>query len=205
MSGRRWLWFVVTVPVGYATQRWPAYTSSWYLLLFLPLLSACLPSQQGPERVHLKMTYDPTAASWSQGEGENTIEGSGLLRTRGGEVRTCAGLTVQLVPVTVYAKERMMHLFGNVRGGFRSVDQELEFLPESNAFHESARVTKCDPQGAFSFDDLPDGEWFLLTTIVWEVLTKLWSDSVVRSYQGGLLMQRVKARGGEVEKAVLSY
>jgi hypothetical protein len=179
----------------------------WWHLLWVPCVSGCY-TQQGPDRVqqvYLKVVYDPAAARWAEGAGENTVEGSALLRTRGGDLRTCAGEVVYLTPVTTYAKERMMYLFGNVRSGFHSVDEPIEFVPESATYEESARTTKCDPQGTFSFDDLPDGEWFVTTIITWEVREVLWSDSVVLRNTGGLLMQRVRAKDGDTKRVVLSY
>jgi hypothetical protein len=178
----------------------------WARLVWIQLLSACYGyTQLEPQVAYLKVSYDPAAAKWAEGEGENVVEGSALLRTSGGELRTCAGGTVFLVPATVYAKERMMHLFGNVRGGFRSVDDRIQFVPETPAYQQSARVTKCDAQGAFSFEDLPDGDWFLTTTITWKVSQVLWSDSVVMTTTGGLLMLRVRVSDGDTAKVVLSY
>jgi hypothetical protein len=167
-------------------------------------MSACYTPLE-PQVAYLKVVYDPAVAEWAEEEGENAIEGSALLRTRGGEVRTCAGGTVYLVAATVYAKERMMHLFGNVRRGFRSANDPIRFVPETPAYHESARATTCDAQGEFSFEDLPDGDWFLTTTITWDVPQVLWSDSVVMTTTGGLLMKRVKVSDGDTEKVVLSY
>lgn len=134
--------------------------------------------------------------NWSAARGDNVIEGSALLRTRGGEVRTCAALEAAIIPVSVYAKERMIHLYGNAHGGYRPVWHQVRFEPDVNAFYRTVRTTKCDAQGEFSFEGLPDGDWFVMATVVWE--------APGAGAQGGSLMVRVKLRGGETQKVLLA-
>jgi hypothetical protein len=146
--------------------------------------------------VALRTQYDQRAVSWAAVPGDNTIEGSALMRTSGGEVRTCAALEAAILPVSAYASERMVHLYGNATGGYRPIWHQVVFEPDSDAFYRSVRTTKCDAQGEFSFDGLPDGDWFVQAAVIWE--------AAGAGTQGGSLMQRVQLRGGETQKVVLT-
>lgn len=154
------------------------------------LLSGCFQ----PTAVTLKAPYE--APRWSEGVGDNAIEGTALLRTRGGEVRTCAALAVYAVPVTVYAKERMIHLYGNVRSGFAPVWSAIEFTNDDPRYNEHVRQSACDAQGAFRFRDLPDGEWFVVSSVRWEVPGA--------GYQGGSMMRRVRVGGGQTLELIMT-
>lgn len=156
-------------------------------------LSGCYP---GAQTVRLKAPYDPASVRWAESKGDNSIQGTAMLRTRGGEVRTCAALDVHLIPVSVYAKERAIHLYGNVRGGFRPIYLPIAFEPESREYAESVRATKCDPTGQFEFEGLADGDWYVSSVVFWEVPGA--------GYQGGSLLQRVRVSGGQTAKIVLA-
>jgi len=55
--------------------------------------------------------------TWAEGDGRNSVTGFAVLRTVGGDARTCAGLTTQLIPDSPYARERMIAIFGNTVKG----------------------------------------------------------------------------------------
>lgn len=151
------------------------------------------------EYVALNENYQRPA--WLDEEGENSIEGTALLRTVGGEARTCAALDVWLIPVTTYAKKRMLRLYGNLQSGYRSADSgELRFVPEFTNYHDDGFMTRCDAQGRFEFDDLPDGEWFITASVYWGVPVSQYNTSI----QGGALMQHVRVSGGRTERVVLA-
>jgi hypothetical protein len=66
----------------------------------LVLASGCYTAAnvRQPEPVRIETPFDPAAVAWAAREGDNRIEGTALLRTRGGEPRTCATLDVGLIP-----------------------------------------------------------------------------------------------------------
>ena len=160
-----------------------------------------VPPAQAPEvaTVRLETPFNPQAIAWAEGHGDNRIEGTALLRTRGGEPRTCAALDVGIIPVSRHAAERMARLYGSLRGGFNPawpLGNHFRWANDDERFYEHIRKTKCDAQGRFEFDALPDGDWFVEAVVTWEVprLGK----------QGGSLMQRVRLVGGQTQRVVLS-
>ena len=60
--------------------------------------------------------FDPTEAAYINDKGANTINAQAFLRQRGGAVVTCAGRAARLIPVTIYATERMTNLYGTTVG-----------------------------------------------------------------------------------------
>jgi hypothetical protein len=92
------------------------------LSLTLVGLGACyVPTAEPPPAVTLKTRFEPESIAWARETGGNRIEGTALLRTRGGEPRTCAALNVGLIPWSKYAGERMAHLYGSLKAGFNPV------------------------------------------------------------------------------------
>lgn len=174
------------------------------LTLALAALSACyVPEPRQPESVRLETPFQPDAVAWAQESGENRIEGTALLRTRGGEPRTCAALQVTLVPWSKYSGERIARLYGSLQSGFNErppYGRMIRWENDNEAFYATVRATRCDAEGRFEFDSLPDGEWFVEALVTWEVPRV----NFVGGPQGGTLMQRVKLEGGRTEKVVLT-
>lgn len=134
-------------------------------------------------------TSDQWAAmDWSQAKGVNAIKGSAFLRTRGGEVRTCAGYPVHLIPSSPITDKWAEATFGTPTGGLAQVRWRT-------MFGEYDRETTCDAQGNFQFDGLPDGRYHVVAKVEWEV---------ARQVQGGLIARRLSVSGGSVRSVTLS-
>jgi len=144
--------------------------------------------------------FDPAEIAWSKGNGPNTVEGSAVLRTRGGEARTCAGDEASLVPYSQYAAARMRLLYGSEDRGFFSTEDAFISGPRvaddqyTPAYNASWRPAACDAQGSFVFANVPDGTYFVVAKVMW----------IARYEQGGWLMQKVEVKGGETKKVVLT-
>lgn len=76
-------------------------------------LSACATTPP----VTLNSTYNSEEVAWAQAQGNNVITGSAVLRTVGGDVKTCAGLKAMLVPAGTYSSELMEKMFGSTTSG----------------------------------------------------------------------------------------
>lgn len=175
------------------------------LMALLALASGCYTATnvRQPEPVRIETPFDPGAVAWAAERGENRIEGTALLRTVGGEPRTCAALQVALIPWSRYSGERMAHLYGSIKSGFNSRPPHGRFIRwvnDDKAFYESVRATACDAAGRFVFDSLPDGEWFIEAVVTWEVPYHNFRGGP----QGGTLMQRVEVEGGQTVSVVLT-
>jgi len=152
--------------------------------------------------VQMVSTFDPAEVAWSRGKGDATLEGSALLRTRGGDVRTCAGYPVSLTPESKYAAERMMVLFKGGSEGYLPVMMYVApptFASTDPGYTASVREVTCDPQGKFVFKDIPAGNYFVTTKVYWEV-----PQQYVSEPQGGTLMKAVKLEAGEAKSVVLT-
>lgn len=151
-----------------------------------------------PEPIALGTSFNPTEVAWFNAPGNNTIRGNAVLRTVGGEVRTCAGLDARLSPVSTYATERVRALYGNSQSGFNR--GSAGFTATDPAYEEMQRHTRCDSEGRFTFSGLPDGEYYVIALVTWGVPMGYG----MTSRQGGWLMQRVRVAGGETKDIVLT-
>lgn len=168
-----------------------------FLVYSMALLGAlCSSCIMPPANISLTTTFDPDAAARMLAPGRNTISGSALIRQRGGGVVTCAGNEVTLVPATSYAIERMQNIYGSELRGYRSATAgAIAFQPESPEYHQAMITTLADAQGEFEFDAVADGDFFVTTSVIWQV---------GYSTEGGVLMARVTVSGGETQKVVLT-
>lgn len=154
------------------------------------LLAGCL----GPEKVRQSVSFDPQEVESLLRSGSNTVKGSALINQVGGGSVTCAGRTVNLIPRSRYADERMEIIYGNLLAGVG-----MRRIPESDpaselAYMKTAKETVCNAQGFFIFEGLADGEYYITTQITWGQYNE----------QGGNLMRSVTIAGGQTIEVVLS-
>lgn len=145
-----------------------------------------------------RVAFDPAEVAWFSKLGTNVIKGSAVLRTRGGDPKTCAGLPASLVPVSSYATDRVSQVYD--ARGFRPVSGR-DFKTTDPAFLAASRRVMCDAQGTFSFKDLPDGDYYVNALVEWGAPSR-WGYGL--SSQGGFIIQRVHVQGGETKEILLS-
>lgn len=154
-----------------------------------------------PPPVILSAGLTDADVSWSRARGTNTITGQAILRTRGGDVKTCAGLEASLIPHTRYAEERLSVTYGSGSEGFGSREARV-FNPDPAIYRETIRRTICDAQGNFRFQNLPDGRYFVLVEVSWDAVQG--GRYAYLAQQGGTMMSRVEVRGGETREMILT-
>lgn len=157
------------------------------------LVSACV---QQAAQLQTSVTFDPEEVAWAAKPGKNAVTGFAVLRTVGGEARTCAGLEVYLIPESTYARERMMGIYGNLTKASHIVGTRPRYADRDSQYMATSRKTRCDGTGNFSFENVPDGVWYVATAIVWQVPPN-------PTPQGGEMMERVQLRGGQSVKVVM--
>lgn len=163
-------------------------------------IAACMLGLSGcviqPINIPIKAAFDEAAAQRMVQPGPNIVSGSALIRQNGGGVVSCAGLPVNLVPKTAYARERVIGLFGgDIRAFAPAHTMHKTFSPDPESFRQNMLVTVCDTQGRFEFSQVADGEFYVVTVITWNVANQA---------QGGGLLAHVKVEGGQVQRVVLS-
>lgn len=151
-----------------------------------------------PKAVNLRTSFNQSEASKLLEKGANTVKGSALIRQQGGGIVTCAGTTVELVPATQYAQERISAIYNSNDRGYNPIfgGVLIKFDNTDLGYVSSKRETVCDAQGFFKFDNISDGSFFVISIIVWG------TDTYVK--QGGRIMQRVTVSGGETKEIVVS-
>lgn len=149
---------------------------------------AGLPGGAGPGPA-----FDPAQVPRASQRGTNAVRGSAALRSTGGELRTCAGSTVALLPDSEYTRDRMRRLYGSVERGSNDLAPGAvrRIEPADPAFATVVRSTSCDIHGRFAFTAVPDGTWYVTTSVGWRT-----RGNDPASQAGAALMQRVTLSGG---------
>ena len=165
------------------------------LLLGLILaLSGCAQLGLAPQGTALSTPMTPGEVEWSRKSGGNSVSGTASLKG-GGDVHTCSGQSANLIPDSAYARARMTAIFGSTTKGMRAASlQPVKFDRDDQVYVSSLRTTRCDASGSFSFPHVPDGLWFVTTSVKWEGNGQV---------EGGSMMRQVDVRGGKLVKVTL--
>jgi hypothetical protein len=156
--------------------------------LFLALTLALAGCEQfGSQQTALTTPMAPSEIEWSRKSGANSVSGSALIKA-GGVSHTCAGQSANLIPDSAYARARMTAIFGNAAGGMRAASLGAQkFERDDPVYVSTLRTTRCDPSGSFAFSRVPDGVWYVTSSVKWEGASQV---------EGGSMMRRVELRGG---------
>lgn len=142
----------------------------------------------------------PAEVEWARKGGANTVVGIATMKA-GSTTHTCAGQSANLIPDTAYARARMTAIFGNATRGTRAASRgPVKFERDDPLYVSSLRTTKCDASGSFSFPRVPDGVWYVTTSVKWQGVTKQGPGQQV---EGGSMMQRLDVRGRRLVKVTL--
>lgn len=162
------------------------------LLPFAALLALAACETTGPApRPPLATGLGHDAFAWSNRTGANAIHGSVAYATKAAGRFTCADGSVALTPVAPASSDRTEKLYGSTEHAVATVE-EVRSRSAGMAEPDYAnyvRSTRCDTQGRFSFQGLPNGDWFLIAR--------------AKSSHGKgadvVIMRRVETRGGRAE------
>jgi hypothetical protein len=124
------------------------------LALALPFLAGC---SSGPAYQILTPFMADDFRTWSQA-GKETITGQAFFKLPGGQVVTCAGESVSLLPATGYNTE-LEKLLETGKGYPPNYDRQA---------HRFDRKAMCDGAGKFSFDGVPHLNWLVVVRITWQ-------------------------------------
>jgi hypothetical protein len=163
------------------------------LLLGLVLaVAGC--AQFGLQETALSTPVAPSEVDWARRSGANTVSGIALMKA-GGTSYTCAGQSANLIPDSAYARARMTAIFGNATKGTRAASLgAVKFERDDPLYVSALRTTRCDASGSFSFPRVPDGVWYVTSSVKWQGTSQV---------EGGSMMQRVDVSGGRLVKVSL--
>jgi hypothetical protein len=128
------------------------------ILALAVVLAAC--ATMGPPLV-MTASFDPEAASFIHAKGRAKVSGQAFVRLNNGKLLRAVGTDITLIPRTPYADERMAAIYGDDKQAGRAVN-----IPDADPrYVQSTRTTVASSGGSFSFDDVADGEYYVVAMI----------------------------------------
>ena len=165
-----------------------AYMRRFAFLVACLEVSACTQPDSQPYLV--ATPFNPAEVAWAAAPGTASIHGQAFMKTRGGDVKTCAGEKIQLTPESGYTREIYQRSLLGPIPGLANADSRARILTHN---------TVCDAQGNFNFKGLPAGSWFLNASVHWEVP---FGQGLIQ--QGAWIQQSVTTQAGEQAEVIVS-
>ena len=151
-------------------------------------LSGCV-TMPPPRYIVQRIKFPEVEYTALKNSGNSKVFGQVFAKTRGGDVKIGAGNEVYLTPITSYSNQwyKESYLQGNqmTEGDIRQ--------------QQYIRKTISDGNGKFTFNNIPEGEYFVISHVTWEVPTT----SYVKRNQGGLIAQIIKVNNNDVVEVML--
>lgn len=129
-------------------------------LLGLVLLGAAACSPQPITTV----SFDREEAAFALGEGTNRIDGRVEVRESAMRGYICFRQRVVLVPAIPWTREYAEAKYGV--SDRQAMATRLKSGSSPEGVGDFVRVTQCDDNGAFSFENVPDGPYFIEAMIL---------------------------------------
>ena len=163
--------------------------------LFLGLILAVAGcAQLGLQESALSRPVAPSEVEWARRTGANAVSVTALMKVAG-TTHTCAGQSANLIPDSAYARARMTAIFGNATKGMRAASLgAVKFERDDPLYVATLRTTRCNASGSFFFPNVPDGVWYVTSSVKWQGASQV---------EGSSMMRRVDVRGGRLVKVIL--
>ena len=183
-----------------------------YLITLLFLFSAAVVNAEDKVFEATKTFERP---SWLDSGDVGEVVGSGFVTTdylSDPQLRTftCAGFVVSLIPATEYATERFEWIYGTGLYGsasLKSMGKLKGLVIDSDDYREYRKNQfdqRCDVDGRFHFTDVPAGEYFAQTQVLWKPAPDPLLDLIEGSVKGGLLWSKVSVKKNKTTRVVLA-
>ena len=156
----------------------------WLGLGVLLALAACV------DRKPATQSFSVEEAAFVKKPGTGTIVGHAFRTKPTGVVVNAAGEVVRLIPATAFSRERFAQLYGK-----RKYVPHREYPRDDNPdprYSEYTRTTKAEANGRFAFENVPPGEYFITTQVIW-------GDEDAFFREGGTVYDSVTLTGKERE------
>jgi hypothetical protein len=124
-------------------------------------------------------------------EGSGVVTGQAFLKTRGGDVKTAAGNTVMLNPITSYSNQWYQVSYLGLKP-LTELDSRI---------HQYVIETVADADGKFEFTKVPPGEYFVTVLVSWEAATGY--QGALRN-QGSWISKKINVINDETLKVILT-
>ena len=122
------------------------------------------PSMIGDQTLPPAAPFNPGDFAWSTAQGPDSVTGI-LAYRRDGSQYNCTGEDVLLIPDTPWSRRRMIILYGSANAAAVpvSIVRARTASAPPGDYARFVRRTRCDVQGRFVFQGLPDGGWYVVT------------------------------------------
>ena len=124
--------------------------------------------------VDLRSAYDSGEFALS---GSTDLHVNAFLRTRGGDIKLCAGYEVTLWKQTIYSAERVSHLYDRIGDVLVGNPNTASLQFSSGPPFQMTKI--CDSSGKVLFSGVPPGKYYVSSLVMWDVY-----DSNIRGLTG---------------------
>lgn len=153
-------------------------------------LAACVTFAGCVSAPTITSTFDPAEAAFIHKDGKATINAQAFLRRNDGMVVYAAGSEARLIPRTRYSTERINGIYRGAK-----INYFVPSPPSPPGFEDAMRVTRANGEGRFSFAGVADGDYYLVTSVIWMVGS---------NQQGGTLLENVSVRNGTDVEVIMT-
>ncbi|MEG3617314.1 hypothetical protein V5T82_02495 [Magnetovibrio sp. PR-2] len=163
----------------------------WGILSFAVLLcfGEAQAQIQAPKPLYqLKTEFSEDAFVWSKAKGTGVIAGQASLVAQGGFVQYPGEKPVILIARNAYTDEIVST---SRQPGFFNTYSDVAKHP---GYFQFRRVVQPDEKGRFRFENLPAGEWYIASTVIWFTRDQLGQISV----HGGNVWGLITLDDGEI-------
>src|SRR3989339_406044 len=126
----------------------------WCLLTIFLLFGCTKPA------FNIQTTFTEDELAPYAKNGTATVVGQAFLKTQGGNVKYAAGNKITLMPVTSYTTEIVTAATSETYSKIDNLDPR---------FGKYRRDSLADGEGRFVFNDIPSGNYYVLTHLTWKV------------------------------------
>lgn len=151
-------------------------------------LAGCLGAPQ-PRKATLDLNeYEPYGRA-----GNATVQGEAFLVRQDGVVVPAAGCDIHLVPVTAYSTEFYE----------RTVKKGEDLETADQRVRPFTRTTVGNSLGHFTFTDLPAGDYYVYTWIIWKAYDSNRYVGIYEYNTGGSVYDKIHVSDGQTVKVML--
>ena len=124
--------------------------------------------------------------------GNASLTGQAFMKTLGGDVKYAAGCDILLSPITSYSQQWYNESY-LLNKPIEDPDPQL---------YEYTYKTLGDAEGRFAFNNIPEGNYYLITTIIWYTATGF---NYSLEPQGGTIAEKIYLKENENLNIVFTH